>query len=108
MHDQMPGGHEADRAGRLALAAYQRIAEHVERGHQHEGHEGQCGGRGNEPARNALASAGTVHTLNDLLDLELPENFEPLELTLDYEVSMRALAQEEAGARNRLQIPGSF
>jgi TIR domain len=55
-----------------------------------------------------LVPAGTIRTLNDLLDLELAENFEPLELTLDYEVSMRALAQEEAGARHRLQIPGSF
>ncbi|MCE0522354.1 MAG: toll/interleukin-1 receptor domain-containing protein [Methylacidiphilales bacterium] len=55
-----------------------------------------------------LVPSGTVRTLNDLLDLELAENFEPLELTLDYEVSMRALAQEESGARNRLQIPGSF
>jgi len=52
--------------------------------------------------------AGAIHTLNDLLNLELEENFEPLELSLDYEVSMRALAQEEAGAHNRLQIPGSF
>ena len=63
---------------------------------------------GAETSAGSLASAGTVHTLNDLLNLELPEDFEPLELTLDYEVSMRALAQEEAGARNRLQIPGSF
>jgi hypothetical protein len=55
-----------------------------------------------------LVPPGTIRTLNDLLDLELAENFEPLELTLDYEVSMRALAQEEAGAHHRLQIPGSF
>jgi len=58
---------------------------------------------------SALAvPAGAIHSLNDLLNLELDENFEPLELSLDYEVSMRALAQDEAGARNRLQIPGSF
>jgi hypothetical protein len=56
----------------------------------------------------SLVPSGTIRTLNDLLDLELEENFEPLELTLDYEVSMRALAQEEAGAHHRLQIPGSF
>jgi len=55
-----------------------------------------------------LVPSGTIRTLNDLLDLELAENFEPLELSLDYEVSMRALAQEEAGGRQRLQIPGSF
>ena len=55
-----------------------------------------------------LVASGAVHTLNDLLNLELPENFEPLELSLDYEVSMRALVQEEASARHRLQIPGSF
>jgi hypothetical protein len=57
---------------------------------------------------SALVGAGAIRTLNDLLDLELPENFQPLELTLDYEVSMRALAQEEASAHHRLQIPGSF
>jgi TIR domain len=56
----------------------------------------------------SIVPSGTIRTLNDLLDLELAENFEPLDLTLDYEVSMRALAQEEAGGRHRLQIPGSF
>jgi hypothetical protein len=55
-----------------------------------------------------LVPTGAIHSLNDLLNLELEENFEPLELSLDYQVSMRALAQEEAGARYRLQIPGSF
>jgi hypothetical protein len=63
---------------------------------------------GGEPHLGSLVPAGTIRTLNDLLDLELAENFEPLELTLDYEVSMRALAHEEAGGRKRLQIPGSF
>lgn len=55
-----------------------------------------------------LVPSGAIRTLNDLLNLELEENFEPLELALDYEVSMRALAQEETGSRHRLQIPGSF
>jgi hypothetical protein len=55
-----------------------------------------------------MTEAGSIHTLNELLDLELPEKFEPLDLTLDYEVSMRALANEEASARHRLQIPGAF
>jgi hypothetical protein len=55
-----------------------------------------------------LIPQGSVRTLNDLLDLELPDAFEPLELTLDYEISMRALAQEEAGGHHRLQIPGAF
>jgi len=63
---------------------------------------------GGEPHLDNLIPSGTIRTLNDLLDLELAENFEPLELTLDYEVSMRALAHEEASARHRLQIPGSF
>jgi hypothetical protein len=63
---------------------------------------------GGATSTGSLPSTGTIHSLNDLLNLELPEDFEPLELTLDYEVSMRALAQEEAGARNRVQIPGSF
>jgi hypothetical protein len=55
-----------------------------------------------------LIPRGSVRTLNDLLDLELPDAFELLELTLDYEISMRALAQEEAGGIHRLQIPGAF
>jgi TIR domain/FHA domain len=55
-----------------------------------------------------LVPSGAIRTLNDLLNLELEENFEPLELALDYELSMRALAQEESGLRHRLQIPGSF
>ena len=55
-----------------------------------------------------LIPRGSVRTVNDLLDLELPDAFEPLELTLDYEISMRALAEEEAGTRHRLQIPGVF
>jgi hypothetical protein len=55
-----------------------------------------------------LIPHGSVRTVNDLLDLELPDAFEPLELTLDYDISMRALAEEEAGTRHRLQIPGVF
>jgi pSer/pThr/pTyr-binding forkhead associated (FHA) protein len=54
-----------------------------------------------------VVPAGSIHTLNDLLDLELEENFEPLPLALDYEVSMRALANEASG-HQRFQIPGSF
>jgi len=61
-----------------------------------------------ESQLGGIVPSGTIRTLNDLLDLELEENFEPLDLTLDYEVSMRALAHEEASGRNRLQIPGSF
>lgn len=34
-----------------------------------------------------LIERGAIKTLNDLLDLELPENFLPIELDLDYEVS---------------------
>jgi hypothetical protein len=56
----------------------------------------------------ALIPPGSIRTLNDLLNLELPDAFEPLELTLDYEVSMRALAEEEASGHTRLQIPGVF
>jgi hypothetical protein len=56
----------------------------------------------------ALIPPGSIRTLNDLLNLELPDAFEPLELTLDYEVSMRALAEEEASGHVRLQIPGAF
>jgi hypothetical protein len=47
-------------------------------------------------------------TLNDLLNLELPERFEPLDLVLDYELSLGALNREEAGGRQRLQIPASL
>jgi hypothetical protein len=46
-------------------------------------------------------------TLNDLLNPELPERFEPLDLVLDYELSLGALNQE-TGGRHRLQIPSSF
>jgi hypothetical protein len=55
-----------------------------------------------------LIPQGSIRTLNDLLNLELPDAFEPLELTLDYEVSMRALAEEEASGHTRLQIPTVF
>jgi pSer/pThr/pTyr-binding forkhead associated (FHA) protein len=57
---------------------------------------------------SALVGSRAIHTLNDLLNLELPENFEPLELALDYEVSIGALAQEQASAHHRLQIPAAF
>jgi pSer/pThr/pTyr-binding forkhead associated (FHA) protein len=63
---------------------------------------------GKTSALGHAMQAGSVRTLNDLLNLELAENFEPLDLTIDYEVSMRALANEGAGGRQRLQIPGSF
>jgi hypothetical protein len=72
-----------------------------------KGNASESGATGNTGLGN-LVPTGGIHSLNDLLNLELEENFEPLDLTLDYEVSMRALAQEEAGARNRVQIPGSF
>jgi pSer/pThr/pTyr-binding forkhead associated (FHA) protein len=64
------------------------------------------GGSGGSQWANVI-STGSIRTLNDLLDLELAENFEPLDLSLDYEVSMRALASEASG-HQRLQIPGSF
>lgn len=63
---------------------------------------------GGESTLGHLVAPGNIRTLNDLLNLELPENFEPLELALDYEVSMRALAQEQAAANAHLQIPGAF
>jgi hypothetical protein len=72
-----------------------------------KGNSGETATSGGSSLVN-LVPTGSVNTLNDLLNLELEENFEALDLTLDYEVSMRALAQEEAGARHRLQIPGSF
>jgi hypothetical protein len=65
------------------------------------------GGEG-EAHVSSLVASGTIRTLNDLLNLELPENFQALELALDYEVSIRALANEEASARHRFQIPGAF
>ena len=57
---------------------------------------------------SALVGSRGINSLNDLLNLELPENFEPLELALDYEVSIGALAQEQANAHYRLQIPSAF
>jgi hypothetical protein len=75
---------------------------HLQRNSPDTASAGGAGALGN------LIPRGSVHTVNDLLDLELPDAFEPLELTLDYEISMRALAEEEAGALHRLQIPGVF
>lgn len=75
---------------------------------QLQGNSDDASSAGSTGAIGNLIPRGSVRTVNDLLDLELPDAFEQLELTLDYEISMRALAEEEAGARHRLQIPGVF
>ena len=56
-----------------------------------------------------LIAKGAIKTVNDLLDLELPENFRQIELELDYEVSRhdsgyRAAQRGTAG----LQVPAAL
>lgn len=54
-----------------------------------------------------LIERGAIKTLNDLLDLELPENFLPIELELDYEVSRLDMGFR-GGPATGLRIPPSL
>jgi hypothetical protein len=54
-----------------------------------------------------LIERGAIKTLNDLLDLELPENFQRIELELDYEVS-RLDTGFRGAAGSGLRIPPSL
>jgi pSer/pThr/pTyr-binding forkhead associated (FHA) protein len=47
-----------------------------------------------------------IRTLNDLLDLELPENFQPLDLQLDYQLSIASINVARDGLTKTLSIPG--
>ena len=62
---------------------------------------------GNVQIGNLLGGA-KIKTLNDLLDLELPEEFVPLPLELDYELSAHAIAHDAATRRRPLRIPPAF
>jgi hypothetical protein len=52
-----------------------------------------------------LVDGKTIRTLNDLLDLELPERFEPLELELDYQLSLASISVAREGLSRTLRIP---
>jgi len=52
-----------------------------------------------------LVDASKIRTLNDLLDLELPEKFQLLDLQLDYQLSLRSLTVARAGLEKALSIP---
>ena len=58
------------------------------------------------PDLGEFVDAGTIYSLNALLKMELPENFEQLDLTRDYEVDIQA--QELAEVRRSLKIPEKF
>ena len=51
---------------------------------------------------------GGLKTLNDLLELELPEKFQPVPLELDYEVSRTAVDVSARRAGESLRIPPSL
>lgn len=52
-----------------------------------------------------LIAKGAIKTVNDLLDLELPENFQRVDLELDYEISRQDLGARAAHRPGGLQIP---
>ncbi|HYC71222.1 MAG TPA: hypothetical protein VEB66_08455, partial [Opitutaceae bacterium] len=52
-----------------------------------------------------LIAKGAIKTVNDLLDLELPENFQRVELDLDYEVSRQDLGSRAPSRAGGLQVP---
>ena len=62
---------------------------------------------GNVQISNLLGGS-SIRTLNDLLDFEFPEQFAPLPLELDYELSVRALSGDVAARQRALQIPPVF
>ena len=53
-----------------------------------------------------LIEKGTIKTVNDLLDLELAENFQPIELELNWEESRQAVGGRHVGIN--LRIPNDF
>jgi hypothetical protein len=58
------------------------------------------------PDLGEFLDAGTVYSLGALLNMELPENFERLDLTRDYEVDLQE--EELANVAQSLQIPENF
>lgn len=56
-----------------------------------------------------LIEKGAIKTVNDLLDLELPDNFQRIELELDYELSHIEAGRRAGGAAGGgLRIPPAF
>lgn len=55
-----------------------------------------------------LIEKGAIKTVNDLLDLELPDNFQPIELELDYELSQLGTGPRDGGGAGQLRIPPAF
>jgi hypothetical protein len=55
-----------------------------------------------------LVPPGTIQTLNDLLNYSLPEDFSPVALELDYEVSQSAVQRIDAATESRWNIPKQF
>jgi hypothetical protein len=49
-----------------------------------------------------LIERGAIKTLNDLLEVELPENFHPIALELDYELSQLSLAGRSTGGTHQI------
>jgi hypothetical protein len=59
---------------------------------------------GNVSFSNLLGGAN-IRNINDLLELEYPENYQPVSMGLDYELSMRAISGDEESRRRALSIP---
>lgn len=55
-----------------------------------------------------LIEKGAIKTVNDLLDLELPDNFQPIDLELNYELSQFAFGPRDGGGVGQLRIPPAF
>ena len=60
---------------------------------------------GGDPALDQIVASGVFPNLNELLDFQLPESFEPLSLAPDYEIS--TAAWERSKAPLTLQIPAA-
>ncbi len=52
-----------------------------------------------------LVDSRSIRSLNDLLELELPDRFEPLDLDLDYQLTMRGLVSIEKNLAAPVSIP---
>jgi hypothetical protein len=55
-----------------------------------------------------LVSRDAIRTINDLIQMRLPANFEPVELALDHELSIRSVVDFEKNDKMSLTIPRQF
>ena len=55
-----------------------------------------------------LVDSKTIRTLNDLIELELKDNFDPLDLELDYQLSLDSLTIAEKRLEQTVSIPRAF